>query len=165
MRRAYAALPRDPNEPPRKRGRPRKERPLGADESPPTTASDKSTNTDVNMRHYFANRLDSASDEEKEWADNMRTFRTSPSPSPTNSPHKSSVAAMVCHNLLMPYIAALREQREQRRFRACKDCTYLSFSCLRHLTFHHVLQVSGVQHFTGLLHENTYASLSASSTK
>ncbi|CAL5229151.1 g12425 [Coccomyxa viridis] len=48
MRRAYAALPRDPNEPPRKRGRPRKERPLGADESPPTTASDKSTNTDDN---------------------------------------------------------------------------------------------------------------------
>ncbi len=85
-----------------------------ANGSLPTTPSDKSTTTqaDAGMRHYFnTNRLDSASDEEKEWADNIKTFRTSPPPSPTSSPRKRSVAAMVCPNLLLPYTADLRVQR------------------------------------------------------
>lgn len=100
MRRARAALPRDPNEPPRKRGRPRKERPLAADGSPPSTPSDKSTDTDVSMRQFFTRGHPA---EEKEGADDLEAFRTPPTLTPPGSPTQrgSREIAQVCQNLPM----------------------------------------------------------------
>ena len=100
MRRARAALPRDPNEPPRKRGRPRKERPLAADGSSPSTPSDKSTDTDVSIRQFFTRGHPA---EEKEGADDLEAFRTPPSLTPPGSPTQrgSREVAQVCQNLPM----------------------------------------------------------------
>ena len=141
MRRALAALPRDPNEPPRKRGRPRKERRLAADEqqpSPCSTKSSMSANKDINIQelHLWQNRgrSRSSSTEEKERASNSGAVRTSHSPTPTSSPRSSSEYAQVWHSTLAIVCSASKALVLRECCSAFQACPELLFTCLCHLS-------------------------------